>query len=131
MMSIKTILILIAVFVLLSAIVVWKFFLQGVDQSIKEDIEKGNAVVLLFSAHWCSSCKEQKPAYEVVKKEFSNIHFYEVTSEINRVQQKLMFKRYNIHGIPTFVLFKNAKEFKRVSGLQTEETLRESFSAIN
>jgi thiol-disulfide isomerase/thioredoxin len=109
---------------------IWKLFFQGIKPTVLEDIKQGNKVVLLFSAEWCSTCKEIKPSYEEVKKEFPDIHFYEVTSDVNRVQQKLMFKRYDIHGIPTFIIFNNAKEVDRFNGLQTKEELREYFKIL-
>lgn len=109
---------------------VWKLFLQGIKPSVLEDINQGNKVVLLFSADWCSTCRDIKPSYELVKKEFPDIHFHEVTSDVNRVQQKVMFKRYDIHGIPTFVLFNHAKEVERFSGLQTPDELRDHFKTL-
>jgi len=123
--SIFSIVILILVFIF------WKLFLQGIEQSVQKDIDSGSKVVLLFSADWCSTCKEQEPIYEEVKKEFKDIHFYEVASKMNRVQQKLLFKQYKIHGIPTFILFKNGEEVTRFSGLQTKEVLKEKFSLLN
>ena len=120
--SIFSIVILILVFIF------WKLFLQGIDQSVQKDIDSGSKVVLLFSAKWCGTCKKQEPIYEEVKKELKDIHFYKVASNMNRVEQKLLFKQYKIHGIPTFILFKNAKEVTRFSGLQTKETLKEKFS---
>jgi len=110
---------------------VWKLFLQGIPESINKDIESGNSVVLLFSAKWCSTCKDQDPIYEEVKKEFSNINFYDVTTKMNRVEQKLMFKKYEIHGIPTFILYNNNKEVERLVGLQSPTILKEKFSLIN
>jgi len=110
--------------------IVWRMFLQGIDPYVKEDIASGNKVVLLFSAKWCGTCTKQKPAYEAVKKEFKNIHFYNVMEDMNRVEQKLLFKEYKIHGIPTFILFKNGKELERFSGLKTEDELRKEFSKL-
>jgi len=123
--SIFSIVILILVFIF------WKLFLQGIEQLVQKDIDSGSKVVLLFSADWCSTCKEQEPIYEEVKTAFKDIHFYEVASKMNRVQQKLLFKQYKIHGIPTFILFKNGEEVARFSGLQTKEALKEKFSLLN
>ena len=110
--------------------VVWRLFLQGIDPSVQEDIASGNKVVLLFSAKWCGTCKKQKPTYEAAKREFKNIHFYNVMENMNRVQQKLLFQEYKIHGIPTLILYKEGKEFERLSGLQTQEELEKEFSKL-
>ncbi len=116
--------------ILIVMFAIWKLFFQGIKPSVLEDIQQGNKVVLLFSADWCNDCEKIKPSYELVKKEFPDIHFYEVTSDVNRVQQKLMFKRYDIYGIPTFVLFSNGKEINRFSGSQTQDELREHFKIL-
>lgn len=128
-MSSKTIL-LTSIIILSILFIGWKFFWQGVKPAVTEEIQKGGSVVLLFSAEWCESCRKIKPAYEIMKKEFPNIRFYEVTTNLSRIEQKLMFKRYQIHGIPTFILYKNGKEIERVSGLQTHLQLREHFKKL-
>ncbi|WP_457743780.1 thioredoxin family protein [Sulfurimonas sp.] len=119
-----------SVVILIIVFIFWKLFLQGIDQSVQKDIESGSKVVLLFSANWCSTCKEEEPIYKEVKKEFPDIHFYEVASNLKKVEQKLLFKQYKLHGIPTFILFKNAHEVSRFSGLQTKESLKEKFSRL-
>jgi len=116
--------------ILLISLVVWKFFLHGVNENVTKDIASGAKVVLLFSAKWCDTCEKEKPLYEAVKKEFPEVHFYDVSENMNRVEQKLIFKKYAIHGIPTFILFRNAKEFNRFSGLKTKAELREKFSQL-
>ncbi|WP_297442086.1 thioredoxin family protein [Sulfurimonas sp.] len=118
------------VIILIITFTIWKLYLQDISQQAKDDIAKGNKVVLLFSAKWCPTCTKEKPIFEKVKKEFPGIHFYDVTTDMNKVQQKLAFRFYKIHGIPTFVMYKNAKEVKRFSGLKSEEELKEYFSSL-
>lgn len=128
MFSIKNIVIFILVSIVIGAVVVWSFLFQDIDTKIKNDIKNGNHVVLLFSAKWCGSCEKQKLIYQKIKNEFEEIHFYVIGSELNRIKQKLLFKYYNIKGLPTFVIFKEGKEQTRLIGLQSEEKLREAFS---
>jgi len=118
------------VVILIITFIIWKLYLQDISQEAKDDIVKGNTVVLLFSAKWCDTCQKEKPIYEKVKQEFPNIHFYDVTTNMNKVQQKLAFRFYKIHGIPTFVMYKNAKEVGRFSGLKSAEKLRKEFSKL-
>jgi thiol-disulfide isomerase/thioredoxin len=113
----------------IGCIVVWRYLFQGIDSKIKNDIESGNSVILLFSAEWCSSCIRQKPIYEEVKKEFPNINFYLVSSDLDKLQQKVLFKLHNIKGLPS--LFKDGIEQNRLIGLKTKEELKLNFSKIN
>ena len=128
MFTIKNIVIFIFVSIIVGAVVVWSFFFQDIDEKIKNDIQNKKHVVLLFSAKWCGSCQKQKPIYQKIQNEFQEIHFYVIGSELNKIKQKLLFKYYNIKGLPTFVIFKEGKEQTRLIGLQTEEKLREAFS---
>ena len=115
----------------IGSIVAWRYLFQGIDSKIKNDIEAGNSVVLLFSAEWCGSCVKQKPIYEEVKKEFPNINFYLVSSDLDKLQQKVLFKLYNIKGLPTFTLFKDGTEQNRLIGFKTKEELKLTFSKIS
>jgi len=127
MLKRRNIFIILVLFILLGGVTAWNFLFKDIDVKIKNDIQSGKSVVLLFSAKWCGSCEKQKPIYEKIKNEFPEIHFYLVGSELNKIKQKLLFKYYNIKGLPTFVIFKDAKEQTRLIGLQTEEKLREAF----
>jgi thiol-disulfide isomerase/thioredoxin len=118
------------VVILTISFIIWKLYLQDIPQQTKEDIAKGNKVVLLFCAKSRDTCTKEKPIFEKVKNEFPNIHFYDVSSEMNRVQQKLVFRFYKIHDIPTFVMYKGTKEVERFSGLKSEEELRKEFSKL-
>ena len=44
-------------------------------------------------------------------------------AKVNVDEQKALAKRYQISGIPAWVLFKDGKEVKRVSGVQSKESL--------
>jgi len=115
----------------IGSIVSWRYLFQGINSEIKNDIKSGNSVVLLFSADWCGSCIKQKPIYEEVKKEFPNINFYLVSSDLDKLQQKILFKLHNIKGLPSFVLFKDGIEQNRLIGFKTKEVLKSNFLKIN
>ena len=116
---------------IIGGIVAWRYLFQGIDSEIKNDIESGKPVVLLFSAEWCGSCVKQKPIYEKVKKGFSDINFYLVSSDLDKLQQKVLFKLHNIKGLPSFVLFKDGIEQNRLIGFKTKEELELNFSKIS
>jgi len=118
----------IVIIALLSAFVIWKYLFQGIEDKIKNDIASKNNVVILFSAKWCGSCVKQKPIVNEIKSDYPNVNFYVVGSNLNKLEQKLLFNLHNVQGLPTFVLFKDGQEQKRLVGLQTQEELREDFS---
>ena len=131
MLQSKKVIYLFLILLVIGGIVTWRYLFQGIDSKIRNDIEAGNSIVLLFSAEWCSSCVKQKPIYEAVKKEFPNINFYLVSSDLDKLQQKVLFKLHSIKGLPSFVLFKDGIEQNRLIGFKTKEELELNFSKIN
>jgi len=113
------------------SILVYVFIFQGVSSTINRDIMEGKKVVLLFSASWCGACNRLKPHLKAALQENEELQFYEVGSNLNKLRKKMLFEKYNVHGIPTVVLFKEGKEFKRIKGTQNKKDLLEAFSSLN
>jgi thioredoxin 1 len=75
--------------------------------------------IYYFTADWCSPCKRTRPIVEELNREQTkvNFQFIDADSEIELVQ------KFNIQSIPTFILFENGIEKKRLIGAQTKEDL--------
>ncbi len=70
-------------------------------------------VVVDFWAPWCGPCLMMAPTFEEVAKKFPlKIRF----AKLNTQDFDSIASRYSISGIPTMILFKNGKEYKRISG---------------
>jgi thioredoxin 1 len=76
--------------------------------------------VFYFTADWCGPCKKVRPIVEELIKDGYSFQIIDVDLE------KELAKNFEISSIPTFILFKNEKSIKRISGVQTKNQL-ESF----
>jgi thioredoxin-like negative regulator of GroEL len=75
--------------------------------------------VFYFTAEWCSPCKKTRPIVEDLKKEGFQFQIIDADYE------QLLVERFKIKSVPTFILFENEKEIKRITGAQTKESLME------
>jgi len=73
--------------------------------------------VFYFTAEWCGPCKKTKPVVEDLKKEGFEFQIIDADYE------QLLVKRFEIKSIPTFILFENEKEIKRIIGAQNKQSL--------
>lgn len=77
--------------------------------------------IYYFTADWCSPCKKTKPIVADLMREQTQAGFQiiDADSEID------LIKTFDIKSIPTFILFHDGIEQKRVTGAQTREQLLE------
>ena len=83
-----------------------------------EDIIK-NGGILQFSANWCGPCKALSKTFENDEDKFDNVKRYKVDLD----QHQDLAQKFNVRSVPTILLFKNGKEFKRIIGNRTLEEL--------
>ena len=76
-------------------------------------------VVFYFTAEWCGPCKQTRPIVEEMKREGFEFQIIDADYE------QLLVSRLKVKSIPTFILFKDEKEIKRISGAQTKQSLLE------
>jgi len=73
--------------------------------------------VFYFTADWCGPCKKVRPIVEELIKDGYSFQIIDVDIEKELVQ------KFEISSVPTFILFKNKKSIKRISGSQTKQNL--------
>jgi thioredoxin 1 len=74
--------------------------------------------VLYFTADWCNPCKRVRPIVDEINREsVTKFQIVDADSEMELV------KRFEIRSVPTFILIKDGKETKRITGAQTREQL--------
>jgi len=80
--------------------------------------------VLDFTATWCGPCQQMRPVVERLHREGLPIRQVDVD------QNRELANRYNIQGIPAFVLVVNGREVERKVGGQSEAALRQMLAKI-
>jgi thioredoxin 1 len=76
--------------------------------------------VFYFTADWCDPCKKVKPIVQEINKD-SIIKFQLIDVDL----EMELVKKFEIRSVPTFILLKDSKEIKRITGAKTKEQLEE------
>jgi thioredoxin 2 len=97
--------------------------LELTDGSFERHILRSDIPVLVdFWAPWCGPCKAMAPVLERVARELEpQVRVAKLNSDDNPKASL----RYRIRSIPTLILFKGGKEFKRSSGTMEFGALRD------
>ena len=85
-----------------------------------ENIFKNNELVLIdFSTEWCVPCKKMKPVIQEIQKENLNVKVIHIDAD----DHQELIKKYQIKGVPVFMVFKNGKEIFKHVGIISKEAL--------
>ena len=77
-----------------------------------------------FSAQGCVPCKKMKPVIEELQEQMQGkVKIVMIDADAN----PSLIKKYQVQGIPAFLLFKNGTVKWRHSGLITKEELQKQF----
>ena len=71
-----------------------------------------------FFADWCYPCKMMAPVVEEVAKDESI-----KVGKINIDENQELAEKYGVESIPTIIVFKRGKEYKRQIGVTDKESL--------
>lgn len=77
--------------------------------------------IFYFTADWCQPCKKVKPIVQEISRDiYPNIfQIIDVDIEVE------MVKQFKVSSVPTFILTKDGIEIKRITGVQTQQSLLE------
>ena len=88
-----------------------------------QELIKGEVPVLVdFHADWCAPCKIMNPILKNIKKKFGD-QLKIIKINVDNNQQ--VSNKFQVKGIPTFILFKNSKILWKQSGVINESSFTE------
>ena len=89
-----------------------------------QELIKGEIPVLVdFYAEWCAPCKTMNPTLKNIKKQFGD-ELKIIKINIDNNQQ--VASKFQVRGIPTFIIFKNNEVKWRQSGIIEERNFLET-----
>jgi len=87
-----------------------------------EFINQDKPVLIDFFATWCGPCQTMSPILKQVKDELGD----EVTIlKVDVDKNAAIASKFQVRGVPTFVLFKNGKQVWKQAGLISKTDLKQ------
>lgn len=81
---------------------------------------EGGVTLVDFGAPWCGPCRSQEPVITELEAAYQD---RASVLKVDIDDQRDLALRYKVQSIPTLIVFKNGREFKRFVGLQSRKTL--------
>lgn len=92
-----------------------------------ENLADKGKVIVRFFATWCGPCNSNKPFYDEVSNERTDITFYEIDVDKN----KEITDKFEVKGYPTFFLIDNGEVFHKQEGFLDKKGLESFIEAFN
>ena len=97
-------------------------FVRDINEAALEDelLQSEQPILVDFWAPWCGPCRAMSPAVEAAAQRLAGgAKVYKVNVDEN----PSVSPRFNLRGIPTFIVFKDGKEANRLVGLSSREQI--------
>lgn len=95
-------------------------------KSFNEIINQEIPVLVDFTADWCGPCKSMAPILKQLKAELKDsISIIKINVDTNPA----LAAKYQVQGVPTFIVFKQGKQTWRQSGMQSVSQFKQAISS--
>ncbi|MEE8168656.1 MAG: thioredoxin [Candidatus Hydrothermarchaeales archaeon] len=102
--------------------------MEFTEQNFEKEVLNSNIPVMVdFWGSWCPPCKMMEPLVDQLKEEYNG---RVKIGKINVDRNQTIPRRYNIAGVPTFILFKRGKEVDRKIGAVSIEAMRKFIEVV-
>jgi len=92
-------------------------------KSFNDIIDQKVPVLVDFTADWCGPCKSMAPVLKQLKLELKDTISI---IKINVDKNQALAAKYQVQGVPTFIIFKQGKQVWRQSGMQSISQLKQA-----
>jgi len=92
-------------------------------KSFNDIINQKVPVLVDFTADWCGPCKSMAPVLKQLKLELKDTISI---IKINVDKNQSLASKYQVQGVPTFIIFKQGKQVWRQSGMQSISQLKQA-----
>lgn len=112
--------------VLMSSISYTEYAVENVVEEVtsverfNQIIRENKNVVIDFYATWCPPCQKLGSIFEGVAKEFTDITFIKVDTEVLGE----LTNKYGIRALPTLIVLENGEPVSKIVGLKSEATIK-------
>lgn len=94
--------------------------LKITSKNFEEEVLKAEGPVIIdFYADWCGPCKMMSPIIDSIAVETNNAK----VGKINVDEAQDLAVMYNVMSIPTIIIFKDGKPYKKFVGVTSKENI--------
>ncbi len=94
--------------------------LKITSNNFEEEVLKAEGPVIIdFYADWCGPCKMMSPIIDSIAEETNNAK----VGKINVDEAQDLAAMYNVMSIPTIIIFKDGKPYKKFVGVTSKENI--------